>query len=99
MTSRVPSPNWPKPGGAAAHGAFSADGSLLYATENDNLTGSGLIGIYDATAGYRRLGEMSSRGIGPHDLALMPDGMTLAVANGGLRTLPESGREVLNPDD
>jgi hypothetical protein len=81
------------------HGAFSADGRLLYATENNALTGDGIIGIYDATADYRRIGEMNSRGIGPHDLALMPDGVTLAIANGGLRTLPESGREVLNPDD
>jgi hypothetical protein len=81
------------------HGAFSADGRLLYATENNAVTGDGIIGIYDATADYRRIGEMNSRGIGPHDIALMPDGLTLAIANGGLRTLPESGREVLNPDD
>src|SRR5437762_1492329 len=81
------------------HGAFSADGRLLYATENNALTGDGVIGIYDATDGYARIGEVSSRGIGPHDVVLMPDGITLAIANGGLRTLPESGREVLNPDD
>jgi hypothetical protein len=81
------------------HGDFSADARLLYATENDIATGVGVIGIYDATDGYRRIGELPSGGIGPHDLALLPDGRTLAVANGGLRTHPDSGREILNPDD
>jgi uncharacterized protein len=81
------------------HGVFTLDGRLLYATENDTVTGAGILGIYDASNGYRRLGEISSRGIGPHDIAFLPDGKTLVIANGGLRTLPESGREVLNPDD
>ena len=80
------------------HGVYSADGKLLYATENDTQTGNGIIGIYDAASGYRRLGEFSSQGIGPHDIALLPDGRTLVIANGGLMTLPDSGREILNPD-
>jgi hypothetical protein len=78
------------------HGVYAADGKLLYATENDTKTGQGVIGIYDATAGYARLGEFPSGGIGPHDIQLLGDGRTLAVANGGLMTLPDSGREVLN---
>jgi hypothetical protein len=73
------------------HGAFSADGRLLLASENNADTGDGLLGIYDATDGYRRMGEIGSRGIGPHDLKLLPDRKTLAVANGGLRTLPDRG--------
>jgi len=81
------------------HGAFSADGKLLLSTENDTMSGNGILGIHDASDGYRRIGEIGSRGIGPHDLKLLPDGRTLVVANGGLRTLPESGREVLNRDD
>ena len=81
------------------HGAFSADGRLLFATENNLLTGDGLIGIYDATGGFRRIGEFASGGIGPHDIALMPDGKSMLVANGGLRTHPDTGREALNPDD
>jgi hypothetical protein len=80
------------------HGVYSADGKLLYATENDTQTGNGIIGIYDATADYARLGEFESHGIGPHDIALLSDGRTLVVANGGLMTLPDSGREILNPD-
>lgn len=81
------------------HGVFTPDGRLLYATENDTKSGDGLLGIYDASDSYRRIGEISSRGVGPHDLAFLPDGKTLVVANGGLRTAPETGREVLNPDD
>lgn len=81
------------------HGVFAADGRLLYATENDMLTGNGILGIYDASDSYRRIGEISSRGIGPHDIAFLPDGKTLVIANGGLRTSPETGREVLNRDD
>jgi len=80
------------------HGVYSADGRLLYATENDIQSGKGVVGIYDATDEYRRIGEFHSFGIGPHDIALLGDGRTLVVANGGLMTLPESGREVLNRD-
>lgn len=81
------------------HGVFTDDGRRLYVTENDMATGAGIIGVYDADAGYVRTGEFPSGGIGPHDLTLMPDGHTLVVANGGLRTHPDTGRETLNPDD
>lgn len=81
------------------HGAFSADAKLLYATENAMATGEGCIGIYDATAGYRRVGELPSGGIGPHDLMFVPGTTKLVIANGGLRTHPDTGREVLNPND
>jgi hypothetical protein len=81
------------------HGVFDAAGRLLHATENDTTSGNGVIGIYEADAGYRRVGEISSRGIGPHDIARPPESDLLVVANGGLRTLPESGREVLNRGD
>ena len=58
------------------------------------------IGIYDVAAGYRRIGEFSSGGIGPHDLALLEGGRVLVVANGGLREHPDigGGRRILNPD-
>lgn len=81
------------------HGAFSSDARLLYATENLIATGDGLIGVYDASDGYRRIGELPSGGIGPHDLVLLPGTNTLVIANGGLRTHPDTGREVLNPED
>jgi uncharacterized protein len=81
------------------HGVFTPEGRLLYATENDTVSGNGVLGIYDSSDGYRRIGEIPSRGIGPHDIAFLPGGKTLVVANGGLRTLPETGREILNKDD
>jgi hypothetical protein len=80
------------------HGVFSRDGRLLYATEHDNETRAGLIGVYDATGGYKRVGEVPTYGIGPHEVILLADGKTLAVANGGIETHIETGREKLNLD-
>ncbi|EKV29479.1 putative exported protein [Caenispirillum salinarum AK4] len=81
------------------HGTFSADGGLLYVTENAyDEEAAGIIGVYDATDGFRRIGEMNSGGIGPHDMRLMPDGRTLVVANGGIRTHPDMARVKLNLD-
>ncbi|MEM9441998.1 MAG: DUF1513 domain-containing protein [Pseudomonadota bacterium] len=81
------------------HGTFSPDGRILFATENDYARGEGVIGLYDAGDHYRRVDEYPSHGIGPHELILMPDGKTLAVANGGIRTHPDQGRAKLNLDD
>lgn len=78
------------------HGVFSPDGRLLYATENDFAAGRGVIGIYDAADSFRRLGELPSHGIGPHDLRLLADGETLVVANGGILTRPDLPRVKLN---
>ena len=81
------------------HGAFSPDGRLLYATENDFAAARGAIGIYDAANGYARQGEIPSRGIGPHEIALLPDGATLVIANGGIATHPDMPRVKLNLSD
>lgn len=81
------------------HGVFSADGRLLYTTENDYTARRGMIGVRDATAGYRQIGELPSHGIGPHDLALLSDRRTLVVANGGIHTHPDRRREELNLAD
>ncbi|MEL7114314.1 MAG: DUF1513 domain-containing protein [Pseudomonadota bacterium] len=78
------------------HGTFSADGDLLFTSENDYEAARGVIGIWDARTGYRRLGEIQSGGVGPHDIRLMPDGKSLVVANGGIETHPEAGRTKLN---
>jgi hypothetical protein len=80
------------------HGAFSPDGRLLYATENDFENARGVIGIYDATDGFRRLGEFDTYGTGPHEVLLSADGTTFAVANGGIETHPDYGRSELNID-
>lgn len=78
------------------HGVFSGDGRLLYAAENDYDEAVGKIGIYDATNGFTRIGEFDSYGIGPHEIALLPDGKTLLVANGGIETHPDYQRQKLN---
>lgn len=80
------------------HGCFSPDGRMLYACENNFDAGQGVIGIYDARDHFRRLGEFSSHGIGPHDLTISDDGTMLIVANGGIETHPDFGRTKLNLD-
>lgn len=77
------------------HGAFSANGTRFFTTENDYEAAEGVIGVWDA-ANFARLGEFPSGGIGPHDMRLMPDGDTLVIANGGIETHPETGRTKLN---
>lgn len=78
------------------HGVFSPDGKLLYATENDFENAAGMIGVYDATDGFRRIGEFPTHGVGPHELILLGDGRTLAICNGGIETHPDFGRAKLN---
>lgn len=78
------------------HGAFSPDGARFFTTENDFESGRGVIGVYDAQAGYRRLGEYASGGVGPHQISVSLDGRTITVANGGIRTHPDTGRSKLN---
>lgn len=78
------------------HGAFSVDGRLLFSTENNFHVGTGVLGIYDVRQGYRRIAELPTDGIGPHQILLLPDGKTLAVANGGILTHPDTGRSKLN---
>lgn len=80
------------------HGVFSSDGRLLFSSEND-YTGEesrGVIGVRDAARGYARIGEFASAGMDPHDMALLSDGRTLVIANGGIETAPETGRIPLN---
>ncbi|MEX3010184.1 DUF1513 domain-containing protein [Hoeflea sp. TYP-13] len=78
------------------HGVYSPDGRLLYASENDFDNAAGMIGIYDVGDGYRRIGELTSGGTGPHDMVLLGNGRSLAIANGGIETHPDFGRTKLN---
>lgn len=80
------------------HGVFSPDGRLLFATENDYDGARGVLGVYDVAAGFHRIGELPTSGVGPHDVLMMPDGKTLCVANGGVETHPDAGRAKLNLD-
>lgn len=78
------------------HGVWHKDGEWLYATENDTTDpGRGLLGIYRFDG--ERLahsGEVPTHGLGPHEVAWLPDGETLVVANGGIRTEAESRVEM-----
>ncbi|MDO6588811.1 DUF1513 domain-containing protein [Loktanella sp. D2R18] len=78
------------------HGAFSADGHWLFTTENDFEAGQGRVGVWDVQAGYRRVDEFASGGVGPHEIKRMPGTNTLVIANGGIDTHPDSGRTKLN---
>ena len=80
------------------HGVFTPDGRHMFVTENDFEAGRGVLGIYD-TKGYRRIDEIPSHGVGPHQLRRMPDGRTLVIGNGGIRTHPDLGRAKLNVED
>ena len=79
------------------HGVFHASGDWFYTTENDTSdAGRGVLGVY-RVEGRRlvRSGEHATHGVGPHQLLWMPDGDTLVVANGGIRTEADS-REMMN---
>ena len=78
------------------HGAFSKDGRLLFATENDFDQARGTIGIYDAWDRFSRIGEFETYGVGPHEVILNGEGNALVVANGGIETHPDFGRRKLN---
>ncbi|MEM1174696.1 MAG: DUF1513 domain-containing protein [Pseudomonadota bacterium] len=77
------------------HGVFTADGAWFLTTENDYDNARGVIVVRDAET-LRVVGEMDSYGIGPHELRWLADDKTLAVANGGIRTHPDTGRDKLN---
>lgn len=81
------------------HGVFDPSGRWLYVTANRLSDSMGLVRVYDAEANYAHCEDFSLDGIGPHELVLMPDGETLAVALGGIKTHPDSGRIKLNLSD
>lgn len=77
------------------HGVFSKDRQYLFTTENLYDQRRGLVVVRDAQ-NYQVLDRFYSGGIGPHELALMPDGNTLVIANGGIETHPNQPRKKLN---
>lgn len=78
------------------HGVFSAHGKLLYTTENDYERAQGVIGVRDATSGYKQIGEFPAHGMEPHDIALLHGGRIMVIANGGIQTHPDRGDDELN---
>ncbi|MBA1202426.1 DUF1513 domain-containing protein [Pseudomonas capeferrum] len=78
------------------HAVIHKEGEWLYATENDTTDpGRGVLGVY-RFEGERLVhtGEIPTHGIGPHQVSWLPDGETLVVANGGIRTEAESRVEM-----
>lgn len=80
------------------HAIFSTDGHYLISCENNVADGQGRITVRDIQKGFSKIADHPSYGIGPHELALMPDGKSLVVANGGILTHPDKGRDKLNLD-
>jgi hypothetical protein len=64
------------------HGAFSRDGKVLFATENELATRDGLVAVRDAVS-LAELGRFPTYGKSPHDCRLIDEGRTLAITNGG----------------
>lgn len=81
----------------SGHGTFSADGRTLFTSEVENAGGGGRIGVWES-ANYTRKGTFPSGGIGPHEIVLLPDGDTLAIANGGIIAALDDDRSKLNLD-
>jgi hypothetical protein len=78
------------------HAVVDAARNRVFATQSELEEGQGRVGLYDAET-LQPLGEWPTHGIGPHELRwLGPD--VLAVANGGILTLPETGRIKRNLD-
>lgn len=83
------------------HAVWSPDGAVVYVTERrrpapysgDPAAHEGRVVVRDGRDG-RVLAVWPSGGIGPHDIALLPDGATLAVAHYGS---PDSGRGPAGP--
>ena len=84
-------PNRPLSG----HCCFSPNGELFFSAENALEIGRGVIGVWHSQSG-QRLYEWLTHGVGPHEILVSQDGLYLWVANGGILTHPDHGREKLN---
>lgn len=79
------------------HAIASADGAHIWTTETDLDTAQGRLGLRDARS-LEKTDEWATHGMDPHELLALPERLgdfpagTLMVANGGIPTLPETGR-------
>ena len=78
------------------HAVLNVDESLLFVTANNLSTLEGRILVYDIETNYSLVDNISSGGIGPHEIVRHPDKDIFYICNGGLKTHPDSGREILN---
>ncbi len=75
------------------HACFSKDGKFLFCSESHQQTHEGIITVRESK-NFTLINEFKSGGIGPHEIITMPDGNTLAVANGGL--IKDKNGKVIN---
>ena len=68
---------------------------VIITTENNYHAGRGAIVVRDIN-NYQVLTQFDSGGIGPHELAFMPDKQSIVIANGGILTHPAQPRKKLN---
>lgn len=80
------------------HGFYLDGGRMLITVEQNDADSTGKLGLWDVQAGYQRIGQVPTHGIGPHEARLMPDSETIVVANGGIAT-DASDRTKLNIPD
>ena len=75
------------------HVIATPDGTRVLTTETDLATGMGLVGVRDAST-LEKLDEWPTQGRDPHELLWLSSSgrARLAVANGGIATLAETGR-------
>lgn len=81
------------------HGILIHNDEILVTTENDYQRGQGLIVLRDRQT-QQIIEQYSSGGIGPHQLAVMPNSneKQIVIANGGIKTHPDLHRQKLNLD-
>lgn len=79
----------------AGHGAYAPSGEFVFTPEHDFERVRGVVVVRDART-FAVVGEVNTRGIDPHELAWLPGGQSLLVANGGIMTHPRTFRRKLN---
>ncbi len=67
------------------HGVFSPDGRWLYATEGEQGSSRGIIGVYEVNENFKKVEEFTGFGLGPHEVIMLPNG-NLAIGVGGVHT-------------
>ncbi|WP_440056702.1 DUF1513 domain-containing protein (plasmid) [Pseudoalteromonas sp. T1lg65] len=83
------------------HGVVDKSRKLLFTSENyfdDSLKAHHGKVVVRKLSDMSIINEFNSGGIGPHQIALLSDGETLVVANGGIHTHPSMDRRKLNVD-
>ena len=85
------------------HAIASVNSAHIWTTETDRDNAQGCLGVREALS-LEKTDEWATHGMDPHELLALPERLgdfpagTLMVANGGIPTLPETGRSKRNVD-